>query len=123
VEANPEIEQLQTELNDLQKHGGSGRPACPTFRGLGVPLGSGAIESSIRRVINLRLKGTGIFWREANAQSMLQLRSLVISDRWDASMSEMRELRRTTHLSGWIWTFSPMNAKSEPELKSTQNTA
>lgn len=48
---------------------------------MGLPVGSGAIESSIRRVINLRLKGNGIFWKEENAESMLQLRSMVISDR------------------------------------------
>ena len=31
---------------------------------MGVPLGSGAIESTIRRVVNLRLKGNGIYWTE-----------------------------------------------------------
>jgi hypothetical protein len=36
-------------------------------------LGSGAIESSIRRVINLRLKGNGIFWLEENAEAILAL--------------------------------------------------
>jgi hypothetical protein len=123
VDANPEIEQLQTELNYLRKHGEAGRLAYPTFRGLGLPLGSGAIESSIRRVINLRLKGNGIFWREENAESMLQLRALVMSDRWDGRMSEMRALRKTTYLADWIWTPSPMSSKSEPDVKPTQNPA
>lgn len=123
VDANPEIEQLRTELNYLQKHGDAGRLAYPTFRGLGIPLGSGAIESSIRRVINLRLKGNGIFWCEANAESMLQLRALVISDRWDARMSEMRQSRKTTHLADWKWTPLPMTAKSELNLKTAQNIA
>jgi hypothetical protein len=27
-----------------------------------LPIGSGGVESGIRRVINLRLKGPGIFW-------------------------------------------------------------
>lgn len=49
---------------------------------------------SIRRVINLRLNGNRIFRREANAESMLQLRALVISDRWGARMSEMRQYRK-----------------------------
>jgi hypothetical protein len=123
VDANPEIEQLQTELNYLQKHGDAGRLAYPTFRGQGLPLGSGAIESSIRRVINLRLKGNGIFWREENAESMLQLRALVMSDRWDGRMFEMRQLRKTKHLADWAWTPSPMSTKSEPQLQSTQNPA
>jgi hypothetical protein len=123
VDANPEIEQLQTELNYLQKHADAGRLAYPTFRGLGLPLGSGAIESSIRRVINLRLKGNGIFWREANAESMLQLRALVVSDRWNDRMTEMRHLRKTTHLADWNWTPSPMSTKSEPDSQTPQNPA
>jgi hypothetical protein len=123
VVANPEIEQLQTEVNYLQKHGEAGRLAYPTFRGYGIPLGSGAIESSIRRVINLRLKGNGIFWREENAESMLQLRALVISDRWDEQMQSMRQYRKTSHLPDWHWTPLPMTAKSESKLKPTQNTA
>ena len=34
-------------------------------------MGSGAIESTIRRVINLRLKGNGIFWTEDNAEAVI----------------------------------------------------
>jgi hypothetical protein len=40
-----------------------------------LPMGSGAMESAVRRVINLRLKGAGIFWHEDNANAMLMLRS------------------------------------------------
>jgi hypothetical protein len=40
-----------------------------------LPIGSGAIESAIRRVVNLRLKGAGIFWYEESANAMLVLRS------------------------------------------------
>ncbi|MEI7702032.1 MAG: hypothetical protein WCK86_19700 [Planctomycetia bacterium] len=123
VDSNPEIEQLQTELNYLQRHGEAGRLAYPTFRGFGLPLGSGAIESSIRRVINLRLQGNGIFWREENAKSMLQLRALVMSDRWNDRVSEMRQLRKSTYIADWSWTPSPMSLKSEPQLKSAQNSA
>ena len=32
----------------------------------------GAIESTIRRVINLRLKGNGIYWTEDNAEAIFQ---------------------------------------------------
>jgi hypothetical protein len=45
------------------------------FTKLAIPRGSGAIESSIRRVINLRMKNNGMFWREENAEIMLQLRA------------------------------------------------
>jgi len=74
-------EKILTEISYLQRHGDAGRLAYPFFKGLGLTLGSGAIESSIRRVINMRLKGNGIYWCQDNAESMLQLRSLVISNR------------------------------------------
>ena len=40
-----------------------------TYARRGLPLGSGAVESAIRRVINLRLKGNGMFWTVENAGS------------------------------------------------------
>jgi len=52
---------------------------------MGLPLGSGAIESAIRRVVNLRMKSNGIFWRIDRGEEMLMLRATVLSDRWDES--------------------------------------
>lgn len=49
---------------------------------MGLPLGSGAIESSIRRVVNLRLKGNSIFWKPESANDMLLLRSFYKAGRW-----------------------------------------
>jgi hypothetical protein len=56
------------------------------FRRRGIPLGSGAVESAIRRVINLRLKGPSIFWRGPNAERMLHLRAYFKAGRWDEVM-------------------------------------
>lgn len=49
---------------------------------LNFPIGSGAIESSIRRVVNLRLKGPCIFWKEDTANEMLMLRCYYKAKRW-----------------------------------------
>lgn len=49
---------------------------------LNLPIGSGAVESAIRRVINLRLKGPGIFWHEDTAGEMLMLRCYYKAGRW-----------------------------------------
>jgi hypothetical protein len=46
------------------------------------PMGSGAIESAIRRVINLRLKGAGIFWHKTSAEAVLLLRAYYKAGRW-----------------------------------------
>ncbi len=59
------------------------RSAYLTVKALNLPIGSGAIESSIRRVINLRLKGSCIFWYKENAKRMLMLRSYDKSGRWN----------------------------------------
>lgn len=48
-----------------------------------LPIGSGPMESAIRRVINLRMKGNGIFWLEENAEAMIMLRSFYKAGRWD----------------------------------------
>jgi hypothetical protein len=48
-----------------------------------MPIGSGAMESSIRRVVNMRLKGGGIFWHEDTANEMPTLRCHYKAGRWD----------------------------------------
>ncbi len=50
-----------------------------TFRNNGLPTGSGTVESAIRRVINLRIKGAGMFWKRKNAEKIIFLRSLVLT--------------------------------------------
>ncbi|MBE8971369.1 ISLre2 family transposase [Nostocales cyanobacterium LEGE 12452] len=48
-----------------------------------LPLGSGAVESLIRQVVNLRMKGNGKFWLKTNAEIMLHLRCQWIAGNWD----------------------------------------
>jgi hypothetical protein len=40
-----------------------------------LPLGSGAIESAIRRVINQRIKSNGTFWKPENAELVVHMRA------------------------------------------------
>jgi len=50
---------------------------------LKMPIGSGAVESAVRRVVNLRLKSPCIFWKEDTAEEMLLLRAYYKSGRWN----------------------------------------
>ena len=50
---------------------------------MGLPIGSGAMESAIRRVVNLRLKGASIYWLKETAEAMLMLRSFYKAGRWN----------------------------------------
>ena len=58
------------------------RMAYAKLLALKLPIGSGAIESAVRRVINLRLKGPGLFWCRASAEAVLLLRSYYKAGRW-----------------------------------------
>ena len=115
----PPDAKVWTEIAYLQKHGEAGRLKYPTFRGLGLPLGSGAIESGIRRVINLRLKGNAIYWREENAESMLQIRAQVLTNRWNERMDELRQLRSRDARTTWRWIPQNMSFKLERDVSST----
>ena len=118
---DPSNTDLVTELSYLRRHGEAGRLDYADFRQSGLPLGSGAIESSIRRVINLRLKGNGIFWLEHHAEEMMQLRALVISDRWDERIQRMRSWTKETHLADWRWTPQVMSGKLEHQPTTGKN--
>ena len=112
AEMAPENKDILTEIAYLNKHGEAGRLQYPTFRKLGLPLGSGAIESSIRRVINLRLKNNGMFWRVKHAEEMLQVRAQVISKRWDERVEAMRQYLRQDGRTDWEWEPQAMSSKT-----------
>lgn len=65
------------------------------FRTHGLPIGSGAVESAVRRVLNLRMKSTGTFWKENHAEGMLHLRAYSKAGRW----SEIEE--SVLAIAGW----------------------
>ena len=75
---------------------------------------SGAIESTIRRVINLRLKGNSVYWTEENAEAVFQLRAAVVSGRWEEIVGHTREAMARDRRTDWHWTPSECLA----ELKS-----
>lgn len=104
---------LETEIAYLRRHGEAGRLSYVSFRRQGLPCGSGAIESSIRRVINLRLKSNAMFWKGENAESMLQVRSQVVPDQWDTAMTDLAEFRRTQAWDDWRWEPRRMSCKDE----------
>jgi len=72
-----ELQYFETRKDYMRYH---------AFQWRKIPIGSGAVESAIRRVINLRLKGPSIFWREENAERMLHLRAYLKAGRWDELM-------------------------------------
>jgi hypothetical protein len=115
-DADDPIAELETEIAYLRRHGEAGRLSYVSFRARGVPCGSGAIESGIRRVINLRLKSNAMFWKNENAETMLQVRSHVVPGQWDKSMKELSEFRRTVAYEGYQWNPYSMSCKNEDSI-------
>jgi hypothetical protein len=99
-----------TEINYLDRHGDAGRLAYAQFRRRQLPVGSGAIESAIRRVINLRMKGNSVFWKEENAEGMLVLRGLVLSRRWPATFASITQSMARDRRLDWHWRSPDMAA-------------
>jgi hypothetical protein len=70
------------ERDYLLRNARAGRLNYSKARWAKMPIGSGSMESAVRRVINLRLKGPGIFWHEEHAEQMLLLRAYYKSKHW-----------------------------------------
>lgn len=85
-----ELDRLQTahptgavvadNLAYLQKR--AGQMDYPTFQALGLPIGSGCVESAHKVVVEPRLKGAGMHWALAHVNPMLALRNVICNDRW-----------------------------------------
>ena len=54
----------------------------PVLQAQGWPIGSGAVESGNKLVVEVRLKGGGMHWARPHVNPMLGLRNIVCSDRW-----------------------------------------
>jgi hypothetical protein len=113
------LEAMKVPVTYLDKHLAAGHLEYDTLQGRGLPIGSGAIESAIRRVINLRLKGNGLMWREDNAEGMLLLRAAALTERWEEAMeqalrSQCEDGRRLWH---WASPDMPFQLKAKVSIK------
>jgi len=57
------------------------RMAYPSFKAQGFPIGSGAVESAARHVIQLRMKRPGMRWSDLGGRAIAALRSRLRSSR------------------------------------------
>ncbi len=68
-------------LEYLEQH--RGRMHYPRYRKVGMTIGSRAIESVHKWVIQARCKQAGMAWSERGVNAMLRLRCVWASGRWD----------------------------------------
>jgi hypothetical protein len=60
------------------------------------PLGSGIVESAVRRIVNLKLKSPSIFWKPDNLEKIMHLRCILLSDRWQTFIDNLVQASQLT---------------------------
>jgi hypothetical protein len=105
-----------TPIRYLEAHAEAGHLRYTYFRQRGVALGSGAIESAIRRVVNLRLKGPGLLWEEENAEGMLAVRAAVLTERWSETLAHVEASMAQDRRIDWQWRSPDMPAELKAQL-------
>jgi len=80
---------LTTELNYFRKRKASMNYA--EFAKLNLPIASGVVEAACKTLVTQRLKRSGMRWTIKGGQSVLSLRSLLKSDRWDSGWGLIRK--------------------------------
>ncbi len=88
----PQAEILSSNLAYLKKR--KEQMQYPRFQALGWPIGSGAVESGNKLVVQARLKGSGMHWAESNVNPMLAIRNILCSDRWREEWPRMESKLR-----------------------------
>lgn len=64
------------------------------FVALGYPIGSGAVESANKLLVEFRLKGAGMHWTRDHVDPMVALRTVACNDRWEEAWPQICERLR-----------------------------
>ena len=65
------------------------------LRDKGLPIGSGPVEAACKTLVKTRLGRSGMRWSRIGGQRILDFRTYVKSNRWDAAWKEIEQLQRT----------------------------
>lgn len=78
VKMNPEIEEGLKYLQRNRK-----RMNYHELKQRNLPIGSGVVEAACKNLIGARMKKSGMRWSIDGGQTILTLRSLILSNRWE----------------------------------------
>lgn len=87
VTMHPDHPDLAAQLAYLEKR--AAHMEYPAFAAAGWPIGDGAVESGNKRVVEARLKGSGMHRARNHVNPMLALRNVVCNDRWEEAWSQI----------------------------------
>jgi len=85
----PELEAAWEYLDKREAH-----LHYPRFQAEGWPIGSGAVESGNKLVVEARLKGSGMHWARPHVDPLLALRNLVCNQRWAEGWAQIVHWQR-----------------------------
>lgn len=88
-------DRVEEHLGFLERH--RGRMLYGTYRKSGWFIGSGVVEAGCRTVVGKRLKQSGMFWSVEGATCVLNLRTLLLSQRFDAFWKDRINARSTSN--------------------------
>lgn len=91
---HPAEERITKSLAYLQKR--EAHMHYPDYQAQGLPIGSGAVESSNKVVVEARLKGAGMHWALEHVNPMLALRNILCSDRWETAWPQIKSALHQT---------------------------
>lgn len=83
-----------------------------TMRKMNLSIGSGTVESTVKRVVNMRFKSASKFWRAEHLEPLMTLRAILKSGRWDDFCRA--ELMEQFWLSP---SFEPLKSQKKNRLK------
>jgi hypothetical protein len=89
---HPQLEILQKNLAYLENR--QEHMDYPQYRAQNLPIGSGAMESGNKVVVEARLKGAGMHWAVEHVNPMLALRNILCSVRWEEAWPQILTVLR-----------------------------
>lgn len=88
----PNVEIIPKNVAYLEKR--TNHMQYPYYRQQELPIGSGAMESGNKVVVEARLKGAGMHWAVPHVNPMLALRNNLCSDRWEEAWLQISAVLR-----------------------------
>jgi hypothetical protein len=92
LEGGVVAEEARKAIGYFTEH--AARMDYPRFVAMGMPIGSGVVESACKTLIQAREKGAGMRWTEGGAQAVATLRALHRSGRWKGFWQSHPQFRR-----------------------------
>jgi hypothetical protein len=92
VQALPKSRRDALEVQRTFFRRNQARMTYADFRRRGLPIGSGPVEAACKTLVKTRLCRSGMRWTRKGGQRILDLRTYVKSNRWDAFWNEYRKM-------------------------------